>query len=488
MESTNQSPHCIGHIGNKYDILQLLSCDTGEGKIYLVQETEGVHNYFVAKIPNSKYNSIENEIKILKLLNEKDYPYIIRYIDDLNITFEEKDKVVSRKCLILEYAPRYDLWDYINFTKMGFGERYSKVIFFKICKGIQAIHKSNICHRDIKPDNILFDKNFNPKIADFGLASENSSHLRENVGTFQYKAPEILNKNDKEREYDGYEVDIFSLGVTLIGLTTGLYAFQNALDNNYYYKNIKNGNKIQYWKQIVGLLSKKLSKKFKNLCERMMAYNPKDRPTIGQILTDDWFEEIPFMDQDQLMQYEKEINLKEIFEIKEKEIKECKQMILKQKKLEGKKKRNTKADTDNIKNQLFKEEIEPKVINYESLINYYIKIKNLPNPKNFMNSLSDEIMYKLESEIYSMKGDEDGEAILEVTFKTENEEEEEEMENSEDLKNENKKNNSFIIIMELFKGNDGYILKFTKNGGTKEDFLNKYVIITGLISDIYLEE
>ena len=105
-----------------------------------------------------------------------------------------------------------------------------------------------------------------------------------------------------------------------------------------------------------------------------------------------------------------------------------------------------------------------------------------------MNSLSDEIMYKLESEIYSMKGDEDGEAILEVTFKTENEEEEEEMENSEDLKNENKKNNSFIIIMELFKGNDGYILKFTKNGGTKEDFLNKYVIISGLISDIYLEE
>ena len=68
--------------------------------------------------------------------------------------------------------------------------------------------------------------------------------------------------------------------------------------------------------------------------ERMMAYNPKKRPTIGQILTDDWFEEIPFMDQDQLMQYEKEINLKEIFEIKEKEVRECKQMILKQKKLD----------------------------------------------------------------------------------------------------------------------------------------------------------
>ena len=99
--------------------------------------------------------------------------------------------MVSRKCLILEYAPRYDLWDYLNFTKMGFGERYSKVIFFKICKGIQAIHKSNICHRDIKPDNILFDENFNPKIADFGFATENSSHLRENVATFQYKAPEI---------------------------------------------------------------------------------------------------------------------------------------------------------------------------------------------------------------------------------------------------------------------------------------------------------
>ena len=58
------------------------------------------------------------------------------------------------------------------------------------------------------------------------------------------------------------------------------------------------------------------------------------------------------------------------------------------------------------------------------------------------------------------------------------------MENSEDLKNENKKNNSFIIIMELFKGNDGYILKLIKKEGSRRDFFDKYKDIAEIVQKL----
>ena len=45
----------------------------------------------------------------------------------------------------------------------GLSEKYAKVIFKKIVKGIEYCHNKNICHLDIKPGNIMFDKNYQKK-------------------------------------------------------------------------------------------------------------------------------------------------------------------------------------------------------------------------------------------------------------------------------------------------------------------------------------
>ena len=95
------------------------------------------------------------------------------------------------------------------------------MIFKKILNGISAIHNLNICHRDIRPENIYLDENFNPKIASFSLSCLNANNLNQHVGAVRYCAPEILSRIP----YNGIKADIFSLGKLLFILVTKMLPF-----------------------------------------------------------------------------------------------------------------------------------------------------------------------------------------------------------------------------------------------------------------------
>lgn len=84
-------------------------------------------------------------------------------------------------------------------------------IFKQLLKAYEVMYKSNVIHRDIKPDNILFHNN-EVILADFGFCNilKPGKKLYKRLGSPLFMAPEMLNG----KPYD-LMVDIYSLGITL---------------------------------------------------------------------------------------------------------------------------------------------------------------------------------------------------------------------------------------------------------------------------------
>ena len=87
-------------------------------------------------------------------------------------------------------------------------------------------HESKgVVHRDLKLENILVTDNMDLKVADFGFSTyKKIDKLDSYRGTMTYMAPEI-----KElKPYNGKQIDIFSLGVTIFIMVVGNFPFKEA--------------------------------------------------------------------------------------------------------------------------------------------------------------------------------------------------------------------------------------------------------------------
>ena len=102
----------------------------------------------------------------------------------------------NKPSLVFPYAENGELFDYIKVSG-GLSLPTFKAYAAQIFEAIRAMHTADVCHMDIKLENIVLDKNYDIKLIDLGFASlvsgdKGSGYCLETRGTINYMAPEMF--------------------------------------------------------------------------------------------------------------------------------------------------------------------------------------------------------------------------------------------------------------------------------------------------------
>jgi len=175
----------------------------------------------------------------------------------------------------MEYAQGGELFDLICRENMN--ENDARKIFQQIIFGVEYLHTHQVCLRDLKLENILLDEENNVKLADFGLSNimRDGIFLYSSCGSPNYAAPELING----KYYNGSSIDIWSCGVILYTLLTGMLPFNEKQTAKLY-------QKIRECKYV---LPENLSDPAKDLILRMLQKDPLNRISISEIKQHKWF-------------------------------------------------------------------------------------------------------------------------------------------------------------------------------------------------------
>ncbi|CAM9531815.1 unnamed protein product, partial [Hapterophycus canaliculatus] len=127
-------------------------------------------------------------------------------------------------CLAMEHMEGGELCEDI-IRRVFYSEACARRIILQVLQALAYLHRRGICHRDVKPENLLLRRRGEEriKLADFGLAtvlSPPTYKVVEPVGSPGYAAPELL----RVIPYDG-RADVFSLGVISFVLLSGYLPF-----------------------------------------------------------------------------------------------------------------------------------------------------------------------------------------------------------------------------------------------------------------------
>jgi non-specific serine/threonine protein kinase/serine/threonine-protein kinase len=216
-----------GQIG-PYKLLSILG-EGGFGVVYLAERQRPVKRRVALKVikPGMDTKQViarfEAERQALAMLEHPNIAHV----------FNAGTTEVGRPYFVMEYVKGIPITQHCDRHKLTIEERLK--LFLQVCEAVQYAHQKGIIHRDIKPSNIqvcIEGKKAVPKVIDFGVVKAISQPLTERtlvteqgqfIGTPEYMSPE-------QAEMTGQDVDtrsdIYSLGVVLYELLTGVLPFE----------------------------------------------------------------------------------------------------------------------------------------------------------------------------------------------------------------------------------------------------------------------
>ncbi|XP_028556754.1 mitogen-activated protein kinase 9 isoform X2 [Dendrobium catenatum] len=282
--------------------------DTHTGKRVAIKKIHDVFDHV------SDATRILREIKLLRLLKHPDIveikhimlPPSRREFQDIYVVFELMES---------------DLHQVIKANDDLTPQHY-QFFLYQLLRALKYIHAANVFHRDLKPKNILANADCKLKICDFGLArasfndTPSAIFWTDYVATRWYRAPELCGSF-----FSKYTpaIDIWSIGCIFAEMLIGkpLFPGKNVVHqldlmtdllgspSAETISRIRNEKARRYLNNMRKKLAVPFSQKFPNadpfavrLLERLLAFDPKDRPSAEEALADPYFQGLANVDQE----------------------------------------------------------------------------------------------------------------------------------------------------------------------------------------------
>ncbi|MFN0113020.1 MAG: protein kinase domain-containing protein [Blastocatellia bacterium] len=228
--AVNKDRSLIGQTLGAYSVISVLGVG-GMGEVYLARDTR-LNRKVALKLLPIQFTQDAGRIKRFKreaqAASALNHPNII--------TIYEIGELENKHFIAAELVEGQTLRELIADGRVAEKDAIETAI--QICSALSAAHEAGIIHRDIKPENIMLRRDGYVKVLDFGLVKlteQERSAGRTNpsdpdvgktnpgavLGTAKYMSPEQASGQDVDRR-----TDIFSLGVTLYELLTGLPPFK----------------------------------------------------------------------------------------------------------------------------------------------------------------------------------------------------------------------------------------------------------------------
>lgn len=195
----------------------------GNSDVYRVSENITRKTYslkiYKHKENNSNFDTeANNEIRVLSDLKQFRDAAELQHIGLMVDSFEYKNHII----IVNENYP-FSLYQAFIQRGAGFGLPIVQQIAREIASALHTLHKSNIIHCDVKPENILITKEGHFKLIDFGSARRDTDYMYLYIQTRYYRAPEVI----LEFAYTN-KIDIWSYGCLLAESFLGFVLFPGA--------------------------------------------------------------------------------------------------------------------------------------------------------------------------------------------------------------------------------------------------------------------
>ncbi|MEQ2191190.1 Serine/threonine-protein kinase sik2, partial [Xenoophorus captivus] len=177
--------------------------------------------------------------------------------------------------IVTEYAKNGEMFDHLT-SNGRMSEDEARKKFWQILTAVDYCHRHHIVHRDLKTENLLLDANMNIKLADFGFGNfyKAGEPLSTWCGSPPYAAPEVF----EGKEYEGPQLDIWSLGVVLYVLVCGSLPFDASSLPALRQRVTEGRFRIPFF----------MSQDCENLIRKMLVVDPAKRISIAQIKQHRW--------------------------------------------------------------------------------------------------------------------------------------------------------------------------------------------------------